>query len=155
MGHETNFCDQRQVWQALFATDSAAQAQKEKYDELSAIFPGTIRDWIEDFATRARNGETFQDPLELLNQVHPRAWELLLVYGQDYRPHAWDDTVAHADDQPRPGQCFANTHRIIGQAREKDPLNSCTYVEGIALSALVKPMLHAWNGDGFSVEGRD
>lgn len=121
-------------------------------------FPGghaqSIRPFLEQCVDSIESGAVFEKGTNgyALNEIHPRAFRLLIDYGVDYTPFAWDlERVRSSSLQPLPGQCFVNSYRMMEAANSQGPEfagEKMVYVEGVAIGALVPPMLHAWNAYG-------
>ncbi len=85
--------------------------------------------------------------LRYLEDVHPRAFNLIATHGIDYKPLLWRKPP---EIEPIPGACFSNAWafmRLVRKglsAKDKD-IQGPVYVEGFAFGLFVKPMLHAWN----------
>ncbi|KKW43934.1 MAG: hypothetical protein UY97_C0001G0040 [Parcubacteria group bacterium GW2011_GWB1_57_6] len=110
----------------------------------------SLRAFIEQVAGRRARGEQFTGYLKILNSVHPAGLRLLLEYGVDYVPYEWT-TVPF---EPRPRHCFENAWLLAHLAMENDRVWAAIpppilYVEGLAYGSIVRPMLHAWNTQGF------
>jgi len=71
----------------------------------------------------------------VLADMHPRAYAFLVRHGRDYVPRRWE-MVPEA--QPMFGACYGNAWALMCNT-------DTAYVEGVAVGALVRPMLHAWN----------
>lgn len=120
----------------------------------------SIRRWVEAAAYEAALGTVFKGNFEDFNNIHPRAWPLLLQYGKDYRPRIelWKKHQPQTwTRQPVQSACHNNAYTMMhlmrdGKLKGQD---KTTYVEGVAISPIVNPILHAWNGYGFSRRGFD
>lgn len=116
----------------------------------------SIRLLIGDLAEKGKLGQSFDAPFTFLDHVHPRAWDVILKYGRDYTPVSlWKRGIQHDEHQPKSRSCFLNTYEQMKFAHETQSTSKITYVEGFALGPSVDPMLHAWNGVGFSKRALD
>jgi hypothetical protein len=154
---------EREIWHGLYG-DSAEckEARTEARRQFNTLFPfghrTTIRNIIEEQAGKAATEQGFEYLFRYLSDVHPRAWEIILKHGKDYRPISWRrSTPQNLDDnlQPIAGVCYRNAIKFIYNVRALDPKTRAVYVEGFAMGPLVYPMLHAWNGKGFSGTAAD
>ncbi len=82
-----------------------------------------------------------------IGDIHPRAFDLLAKYGQDYHPHVWKRPLDSSLDR----KCYINSwamvendyrHRNRHTSKVVEPI---VYVEGVAFGVRVYPMLHGWN----------
>lgn len=77
-----------------------------------------------------------------LFRLHPRAVDLLLKYGKDYRPKVWNVKPP----EPESGQCYSNSWKMIEESNlAEDESQRLVYVEGVVMGAMVRPVVHAWN----------
>ena len=116
----------------------------------------SIRSLVEDLAETGRAAKEFIEPFTCLNDVHPKAWDVILTYGRDYEPLSLWKRGMHRDQrQPKSKSCFLNAYEQMKGVHLVQPSSKVTYVEGFAVGPAVSPMLHAWNGAGFSRRALD
>lgn len=141
---------ERDIW-ATIRGGNKRSLRKQYWRDFRTLFPlghsESIRDLVGFMGSRigqkkiARN-----DDLRYLRDVHPRAFQLLEKYGQDYRPKFWHRPPPI---EPEKGKCFKNAWVLMSVAEtrrnngRKNALQA-VYVEGVTLG-LCLPMLHAWN----------
>ena len=147
---------QRAAWDSLYGVTPECKASLlETKNAFKAYFPEghitRISTLITELSDMARAGETFEDLFDGCEDVHPRAWDIILKHGKHYTPQSWvQDKPWEWDWQPLSGSCFLNSIEFLWFVREIQPKSRLTYVEGICIGPWVDPMLHAWNGIGFS-----
>ena len=153
---------ERKVWRYLYQNGEESERIRRESDRLfRKAFPeghcSSIRNYLLDLAEQVEGGDRLCNPFHNLNDIHPRAWSILLAYGKDYRPYCWRGISPHLDAiQPEAGKCCDNTLKLLAMCKDSNgSRNIATYVEGVAMGPLVRPMLHAWNGKGFSREAVD
>lgn len=110
----------------------------------------SLRPFVTQVATQRARGAHYIGALKLLNNVHPAALTLLLEYGVDYSPYEWESMPF----EPKPNHCFSNAWVLAHIAAEGSQTwqtipSPNLYVEGLAYGSVVRPMLHAWNTEGF------
>lgn len=110
----------------------------------------SLRPFVRQIAIQRARGEHFIGALRLLNDVHPAALKLLLEYGENYSPYEWTSMPL----EPKPNHCFSNAWVLAHIAMEGSQTwqaipSANLYVEGLAYGSVVRPMLHAWNTEGF------
>lgn len=136
-------------WHSLHGPEpeckAALEEVKRRFEEFfPAGHEATIRDWVELAYKLTQEEDGLKDPFKHLADVHPDAWDLILKHGQDFRPISWDLMKPWEwEQQPIAGHCFRNATDFIvdhGLAAE----DKASYVEGICLGPLVKPILHSW-----------
>lgn len=111
---------------------------------------------FQDLAEKAALRETFEFPFHRITNVHPRAWELILRYGRDYVPSSsLNNMFAKQKRQPAESWCFVNSYEFMKSVRFEKPTARVSYVEGFTVGPVLYPMLHAWNGFGFSKHAID
>lgn len=152
----TNREHERGVWRSLYGPDQACkQALSETRDAFKGFFEqghGTdIKGMFEELALKAQSGKRFKHPFMYLNNVHPKAWTIILKHGKHYRPVCLSrDKLQEWDRQPLAGSCFLNAIEMVQLARELNKESRAAYVEGFVMGPVVYPMLHAWTGSGFA-----
>jgi len=124
------------------------------------MFPGghseSIKQNFTDFLELVQSGKTLERPLHILSGIHPRPWDLILQHGRDYVPSKNAHKVyAHEVRQPAQTYCFLNSYELMKTIRLNKPTARITYVEGFVYGPMIPPMLHAWNGAGFSKNSVD
>jgi hypothetical protein len=147
---------ERGVWESLYGSDPSCKetlsATREAYTELfSKWHRNDIKGLWDELAQTAAAGEKFKYPFEYLDDVHPRAWDVISTYGKHYIPMSWKRQKPQEwRRQPRSRYCALNSIETIHFARAQEPRSRAVYVEGFVMGPLVNPMLHAWNGIGFT-----
>lgn len=151
------FQSEREVWE-FFRGPQGKEARKELRVDFKRRFPQghstSIRGAVE-FCTRSDVQEKFvgNSRLKYLRSFHPRAFALLLAYGQDYIPLRWKEPPKL---EPLWRKCFQNAHVLLrnvncrrngGNDGESEKF---VYVEGFVDGACAFPMLHAWNAKGLN-----
>lgn len=147
---------ERGVWNELFGDDAKSKENRQSArSEFKRFFSEGHRTHIngvfEDLAESAKAGKELEFPFHICNDVHPRAWDIILQHGKHYTPRSWRDSKPWEwKRQPLSRSCFFNALEMIYIVREQEPKSRATYVEGFCMGPLVHPMLHAWNGVGFA-----
>ncbi len=152
---------EHKLWTELH--DDTSEAKKTLKNVRSAfvdLFPGghqhSIKSLIEDFAAMVQAGESLPFPFHKVDNVHPKAWEIILQYGRDYRPiKKAHSGFAQDERQPAQTYCFLNSYELMVFVKTHMPTSTISYVEGFVMGPLVYPMLHAWNGKGFTGRALD
>lgn len=158
---ENNYTNERAMWNEFFGLNAGAcdlrRETRRQFKELNPEGHDTsIRCLVENFLERSQNNEVFNGSFEYTNNVHPRAWNVILDHGKDYRPISFRGTSVHSDEkQPEPANCFFNAFEMMYALNCHVEGLEATYVEGFAAGPVVPPMLHAWNGVGFSKNALD
>jgi len=152
---------ERKLWRELHDdTPSARKTLKDTKSAFGDIFPEghrhSIKPLIKDLAGLVQDGETLSLPFHKLDNVHPQAWSIILEHGRDYRPlKKAHSGFPHNEHQPAQTYCFLNSYELMVLVKEHKPTSTITYVEGFVTGPLVYPMLHAWNGKGFTGQALD
>lgn len=128
--------------------------------EFNRLFPQkhrtSIRPLVEECAQLASTDSTNDEQKLLLEEVHPRAWDILREYGKDYTPtFAMSEKALQWSRQPAACQCYMNSFEMMCRRKLRDPLSTTSYVEGIIFGPTTGKMLHAWSGEGFSKRAFD
>lgn len=152
----TNREHERGVWRSLYgpapACKQALLEARKAFKELFEQGHNTdIKSMFEELALGARSGKCFDHPFMYLDDVHPRAWNILLEHGKHYRPLSLRrEKPQEWGHQPLAASCFLNAIEMVCLARELNKESRAVYVEGFSIGPLVYPMLHAWTGSGFA-----
>lgn len=147
---------ERKLWEGLYGdTPKAAEALRDTKAAFRELFADghrhSLRPLIEEFAAMAKAGETLESPFHLLGNVHPDAWELILEHGRDYVPlQKAHQAFATESRQPAQTYCFLNAYEFTLHLRQVNRGAQVAYVEGFVFGPIVYPMLHCWNGAGFT-----
>jgi hypothetical protein len=147
---------EREVWESLYGSTLEARSRLETtrdgfYKLFRAGHKTSVREMFAEVAAKVSEGITLEQPFHECNDVHPRAWELLLTHGKHYQPRSWRiDKPWEWRYQPIAGSCFINALDLILMVRDQKPASRLTYVEGFCMGPMIYPMLHAWNGYGFA-----
>lgn len=155
-GEMANRQRERKLWAAFHGkTPKCRSALKGLRECFKQYFPSghatALNLTLANLAEAARNEKPFEHPYEYCDQVHPRAWDVILKHGKNYTPQSWAKNKPWEwEYQPLPRYCFKNSIEYILILRQQVPVSRATYVEGLCVGPLVEPMLHAWNGVGFS-----
>jgi hypothetical protein len=116
----------------------------------------SIQPLIEDLASMVQAGKSLSFPFHKADNVHPRAWEVILQHGRDYRPiKKAHSGFAEYERQPAQTYCFLNSYELMVLVKAHKPTSTISYVEGFVTGPFVYPMLHAWNGKGFTGRALD
>jgi hypothetical protein len=144
------------IWLQLYGEGSECQKTRVEVDTaFKGLFPGrhdeSCKPIFEELATDAAEGKPFEFPFHRIDNVHPRAWDMILKHGRDYKPSCTAHRVFAAEKrQPAETYCSLNSYEFIQTVRQDKPQARLAYVEGFVFGPIVYPMLHAWNGIGFS-----
>lgn len=147
---------ERGVWESLYGSDPVCkQALSETRDAFKAYFEQghdtDIKGLFEELAPDAQSGKRFKSPFMYLDNVHPKAWSIILEHGKHYRPLSLSrEKPQEWENQPLSGSCFLNAMEMVYMARELNKKSRAVYVEGFSMGSVVYPMLHAWTGSGFA-----
>ncbi|MEX0652268.1 MAG: hypothetical protein WD509_02850 [Candidatus Paceibacterota bacterium] len=146
-----DFSSERDVWEFFHGPEGRSVA-KALTAEFKERFPKghkeSIRPVVElctDPSFRKHFGGS--NRLAHMLSFHPRAFPLLLEYGQDYTPIKWK-APPDFPIEPEWTGCFKNSYilmREINATRKTNEERSFVYVEGLVDGASSLPMLHAWN----------
>lgn len=148
--------EERKSWLRLYGDDVECRKTRVVADKaFKEMFPDrhcqSVKSLFEDLAGEATTGKDFEFPFHRIDNVHPRAWDLILKHGRDYIPSCTAHRVYAAEArQPAHRYCFLNSYEMIKTVQRHRPTARIAYVEGFVVSPMVYPMLHAWNGVGFS-----
>ena len=147
---------EQEAWSEFYGNSyECFRARKKAGLAVKNLFPkdGSLRLFIDELYRNyvLQNKVFIQKGLRYLNDVHPKAWELILKYGKDYHPRSFKFTKPHKSRlQPVKSKCHANSYKKMCICNRISKTTLVTYVEGFAAGARVVPMLHAWNGEGVS-----
>lgn len=142
-----------QLWDFLHGDTDEARGLRERSDATAkeyfgenaeALMRAVLIEYASGELARAR-----PDIVGFLHGFHPRAVQLLLVHGTAYVPHDWGRSPREWERQPVNGKCHENSHWLMCESNQgASDVERMVYVEGLALSTLHLPMLHAWNARG-------
>ena len=148
--------EEYKIWLQLYGDDEECKKTRAATDEdFKKMFPArhqqSAKLLFEDVAAKAFAGENLEFPFHRIDNVHPRAWDLILKYGRDYVPSCTAHRVYAAETrQPAQTYCFLNSYEMMKAVRHHKSTAMIAYVEGFVVGPIVYPMLHALNGIGFS-----
>jgi hypothetical protein len=156
MGNQTStFRNAAELWDEVrLPTKSSRDQQRWMRKAFARVHPNGHLDSIkEDLANLfliRLSGSEIPYPSQHLNQIHSRAWPLLLEHGKDYRPKMIRGRgLRDSSIQPTDRECYLNSAKLMRDVNTATN-KSVTYVEGCVCGPKVWMQLHAWNGAGFS-----
>jgi len=156
MSEQTSTCSNAaELWDEVrLPTKQSRDKQRWMRKAFAHAHPIGHRDSIKadlaKLATDRLKGSEIQQPFQHLNQIHPRAWPLLLAHGKDYRPKMIRGRgLRDSQVQPTDRECYLNSAKLM-RGVNTTTNKSVTYVEGCICGPMIWMQLHAWNGAGFS-----
>jgi len=113
------FKNEGEVWK-LFREPQGKKLRKELRDDFKKRFPKGHRESIRqlaEFCTDPNFQKHFggNNGLKRMGSFHPRAFPLLLEYGQDYTTIKWKEPPKFTEE-PRWAECFRNASSLMRSA---------------------------------------